>query len=108
MKHLITYGLPGLAILIFLPLALGLVPPNGLYGFRTPKTLSSSEVWFAANKVGGWIAIGASFLFIGFAFMLPRFRPDWPEHKQIVCMALAYPPFLVVALVLSLAYVRRL
>lgn len=33
-----------------LPLALGKVPPNWFYGFRTPKTLSSPDLWYAANR----------------------------------------------------------
>jgi uncharacterized membrane protein len=36
-----------------IPLALGRVPPNGTYGFRTPKTLSSPAIWYAANRIQG-------------------------------------------------------
>jgi uncharacterized membrane protein len=33
-----------------IPLALGKVPPNLFYGFRTSKTLSSPEIWYPANR----------------------------------------------------------
>jgi uncharacterized membrane protein len=36
-----------------IPLLLGVVGPNGLYGFRTAKTLSNPDIWYAANKVAG-------------------------------------------------------
>ena len=36
-----------------IPLALGKVPPNLFYGFRTPKTLSSPEIWYPANRSMG-------------------------------------------------------
>lgn len=39
----------GLAI----PLLLGKVPPNELYGIRTAKTMSSPAIWYAANAYGG-------------------------------------------------------
>jgi len=35
------------------PLWRGKVPPNALYGFRTPKTRTNEEVWYEANRIGG-------------------------------------------------------
>ena len=43
-----------------LPLALRLVPPNCVYGFRTRFTRSSREVWFDANAFMGRAMLGAS------------------------------------------------
>jgi hypothetical protein len=44
----------GFAILaLSIPLMLEKVLPNGLYGFRVPKTLSNPEIWCAANMVAG-------------------------------------------------------
>lgn len=39
----------GLAI----PLILRRIPRNLLYGFRTPRTLSSDRVWYPANAYAG-------------------------------------------------------
>jgi uncharacterized membrane protein len=36
-----------------IPLILGRVPPNSLYGCRTKKTLSDSNLWYRANRVSG-------------------------------------------------------
>lgn len=59
---LLTILLPIMNILISLPLCLRLVPPNRFYGFRTRKTLSSPEIWYAANYTGGVGLIVASIL----------------------------------------------
>ena len=37
-----------------LPLIVGRVPPNYWYGFRTPRTLASASLWYAANRYAGW------------------------------------------------------
>jgi hypothetical protein len=52
--------LPIINILISLPLVLRLVPLNRWYGFRTRKTLSNADVWYAANYKGGVGLIVAS------------------------------------------------
>jgi uncharacterized membrane protein len=41
------------------PLALKLVPPNRLYGFRTSQALVNRELWFRVNRVAGWSMIAA-------------------------------------------------
>ncbi|MBV8452837.1 MAG: SdpI family protein [Deltaproteobacteria bacterium] len=40
-------------IAVSIPLILEKVGPNRCYGFRTAKTLSSPEVWYAANSIAG-------------------------------------------------------
>ena len=48
------YVLAGLVFVgIGIPLARRSIRPNLWYGFRTPKTLSSPDVWYAANHVAG-------------------------------------------------------
>lgn len=39
------------------PLALGRVPPNDVYGFRTPKTVSNPAIWYPANRACGRLGI---------------------------------------------------
>ncbi|MEW6731571.1 MAG: SdpI family protein [Acidobacteriota bacterium] len=36
-----------------LPLYFKKIKPNRWYGFRTRKTLSDPEIWYAANKISG-------------------------------------------------------
>ena len=43
-----------------IPLIMNFVPPNRLYGFRTPRTLSNPEVWFRVNHFAGWALLVAA------------------------------------------------
>ena len=45
--------LPLLFVVVCLPMALRLVPPNGVYGIRTAETLASTAVWYTANFRAG-------------------------------------------------------
>ncbi len=69
---LILYIIAGLFLVaIALPLALQKVGPNSYYGFRVPKTLSDTRIWYLANSYAGFrlmaaglvIAIGAPILY---------------------------------------------
>jgi uncharacterized membrane protein len=42
-----------LLMLIALPLVARRVPPNWVYGFRVPQTLSDERVWYDANAYAG-------------------------------------------------------
>ncbi len=53
---MLTGTMAGLAVLFFLlsvPLAAEKVPPNRLYGFRTPRTVEDERVWYPVNRVAG-------------------------------------------------------
>ena len=41
-------------VAISVPLILRRVPPNGFYGFRTPRTLANPTLWYEANVFSGW------------------------------------------------------
>ncbi|HYO94301.1 MAG TPA: SdpI family protein [Polyangiaceae bacterium] len=43
----------GVLVVVALPLVLGKIPPNGLYGLRLEATLEDSTVWYEANRVAG-------------------------------------------------------
>lgn len=54
--------LPSILILLLaIPLARGRVRRNRLYGFRTPATLASDRVWYAANAAAGkYLVVGGA------------------------------------------------
>jgi hypothetical protein len=56
-----------------IPLILGKIPPNGLYGFRVKKTMENPEIWYPVNKVGGkWLLVSGIVLVVtaaGFYFI---------------------------------------
>ena len=50
----IGYFIAGLALFVAgFPLLRGWIPRNRWAGFRAPKTLSSDEIWYEANRVAG-------------------------------------------------------
>ena len=85
------------------PLMLKLVPPNGVYGFRTRRTLADSDVWYRANRFAGCA------LFIASAISAAIFaaRPELASGKELAGLAALLLP-LAIALGASFAYVRAL
>jgi uncharacterized membrane protein len=50
----IMYAVGGILLaLISIPMVLGWVPPNPIYGFRVPGTLENRDLWYAVNKYAG-------------------------------------------------------
>jgi uncharacterized membrane protein len=74
-----------LIALLAIPLILGVVPPNRIYGVRTRRTLSDARVWYAANRAGGWLLLAASVVYLLVAALAPyavapRGRLLWALH----------------------------
>lgn len=47
------------------PMVAGWVPPNPVYGFRTPSTMATPEAWYGANRLMGVYMIGSQAFAIG-------------------------------------------
>jgi uncharacterized membrane protein len=66
--HSMVYGVFGitglLLVALSVPMMLGKVPPNPLYGFRTSKTLSDERIWYEANRQSGKAGIVAGVLMV--------------------------------------------
>jgi uncharacterized membrane protein len=69
---LALYAVSGLLLAgLSVPLILGKIPPNGLYGFRIPATMENSQLWYMVNTysgkrllvVGLGSAVGSIFLY---------------------------------------------
>ena len=87
-------------VLISLPLVVGMVPPNRIYGFRTAKTLSDSTIWYSANRFGGFAMIMAAA-----AYMVIASRVSLGGNNEHVG-TLALLVFLAIGV--TLVFVRRL
>jgi uncharacterized membrane protein len=102
------FAIPALLLLVAgLPLVLGMVPPNRLYGFRTRKTLSDDGVWYRVNRFAGWAAMLAG----GMYGVVALERPYDPAAGDFATWGLHVAAFaLPIALGLGLAarYARRL
>ena len=60
-----------ITLLLALPLLLGLIPPNRLYGVRTATTLADKRRWYDANRYAGWTLLGASLFYLAIAAFSP-------------------------------------
>ncbi len=62
----------GLVMILSIPLMLGRIPRNGLYGFRTPKTLASDDIWYPANRFAGrqMLRAGAEIVALSLALLV--------------------------------------
>lgn len=93
-------------LLISIPLVLGWIPRNRFYGVRTRKTLADNGVWLAANRLGGWLIIACSLIYLAVAALVPFSTditsPYWWAHMA----AFAVP--LVAAFVTIHFYIKRL
>ena len=85
-----------------IPLILKIVPPNRLYGFRTRQTLANRELWFRANSFAGWAflvaAVASASVFVA--------APGYASGRSALGLVIFLVP-LVIALAVSLAYLRR-
>ena len=98
------FAIPALILFIIaVPLALGVIPRNRLYGFRTRRTLADDVTWFRVNRFAGFGVMIASAIYCAVAAANPYNRnlSAWLVHLA----AFAIP--LVVALSVTGAYARR-
>jgi uncharacterized membrane protein len=108
MVIVVGFGLPTILAILALPLRLGKVRPNSFYGFRTPKTMSSPEIWYQANRFAGQWMLAASSLTLLINFSLLYTRPDLPPEKLTLWMACVGAISALLASVRSLLYLRKL
>jgi uncharacterized membrane protein len=87
--------------MISIPLVLRLVPPNGIYGFRTAATQSSRAIWYPANAFMGWALLSAAAISATLLVVLPA-----TVKRSVLWAAFVIP--VIGAIVASLTYVSRL
>jgi uncharacterized membrane protein len=77
----------GVIAVVCVPLILKKVPPNPLYGFRTPRTLADRALWFRVNCFAGWAFLLASA--VGALLLVSFPAPDLAVLQFIVPVAAA-------------------
>lgn len=56
---MLGYFVSTIIFVLGIPLVLGMVEPNSIYGFRTAQTLADESVWYQLNTIAGWGMIAA-------------------------------------------------
>ena len=95
--QLLFIGLGVLSIVIGIPLARRLVPPNRWYGVRIPATLRNPAIWYEINAKSGrdLIWLGATLIVVAVA--LPRVTA-LPPGGYVAVITVA---FVVASLILT-------
>ena len=92
---------------VSIPLVLGKIPPNRLYGVRTRKTLSNNEVWYKANKYTGKDFLICGLVVSAGALVLWMFKAKLSfSAVSWIGTALLMVPLLVVV-VRALSYLKK-
>ena len=103
------FVVPAILILVLaLPLMLGLIPPNRVYGIRTHKTVSNNEHWYRANRFGSWMLLLASLLYLVVAAIVPNPPPPSDSLRIWLLHLGAFLGALIVSLLLIQRYIKRL
>jgi uncharacterized membrane protein len=102
------FVLPGLALVLGLPTALGVIPQNRFYGYRTRKTMASPEVWYRANRVSGWAMVIAGAAAFTHNTLFRHDHGDWAAANQAFFMAMATVVLLLAGIGISAVYVKRM
>jgi uncharacterized membrane protein len=84
-----SFALVGLLFVgLSIPLIKQRVPPNRFYGFRTPKTLSDSKIWYEANRISGHDLFLAGALITISSLTLFGIAQTWkPKHVVVTLVA---------------------
>jgi len=98
------FFIPASLMLVFaLPLILGIVPPNRLYGIRTAETLADEQRWYQVNQYAGWVLSGSSLLYLSVAMFFPSvIAGETLPGRWLVHLAAFVAP-----LIMSLVFIRR-
>jgi uncharacterized membrane protein len=86
------FAIPALILFIVaVPLALGIIPRNRLYGFRTRRTLADDAVWYPVNRFAGFGIMIASAIYGAVAVARPYDRDFsvWLLHLSTFAIPLA-------------------
>ncbi len=98
-KSLVTVlAVAGVLALVAVPLALRKVPPNRIYGFRTPATLQNEKIWYRANALFGRDMIIASACSVAAILILYFFLRPEPDSFLMISLLILAAPSMIAAL----------
>jgi uncharacterized membrane protein len=103
------FAIPALLLFIVaVPLVLGAIPRNRLYGFRTRRTLSDDAIWYSVNRFAGFALMIASALYLAATMIWPYSRAAADNFSIWLRHLAAFVVPLVVGLSVAGWYSKRL
>jgi uncharacterized membrane protein len=98
------FAIPAVVIFISsIPMALGMVPRNRLYGFRTKRALADDATWFRVNRFAGIAIMIASVMY----FTITISKPYDGDFRIWLVHLTAFVVPLAAALAITAAYAKR-
>jgi hypothetical protein len=80
----LSYGVPAILLLVSIPMILGLIPPNAVYGYRTQYTINSLDIWYAENYRAGVAFAVISLIAIIVTYLIMKFSARPELHKALL------------------------
>ena len=103
------FAVPALILFIVaVPLALGLVPRNPFYGFRTAKTMTDDKAWYAVNRLAAVTIMLGSVVYGVVAAIEPYNRSARDNFATWGIHLVAFVLPVIIGLVISAWYSKRL
>ena len=101
-------GVGVLMVVLAIPMILGKVPPNNVYGFRTKQTLSDPGIWYPANAYAGkWLLVWG-LVMVAAAFLPLWFLPDLTEDGYAILFTIVLLGGVLIVVLLSWRYLKNL
>ena len=102
------FFIPAIIILVLvIPLILGLIPPNRLYGVRTLETLADKQLWYRTNRYGGWALLISSLFYLFVAALFPSVIAGETLFGRWILHLVAFVGPLALSLILIRQYLRQ-
>lgn len=102
------FFIPALIILVIaLPLIVGIIPPNRIYGIRTVETLSDKKLWEQVNRYAGWTMLASSLVYLSVAALFPSVIAGETDFGRWVVHLVAFAGPLAVSLQLIRRYIKQ-
>jgi hypothetical protein len=89
------------------PLIMGKIPPNGLYGFRVKKTMENPDIWYPVNAYSGkWLLVAGLVMAMAAVglFYVPGLSLDIYSYAVLAVWVVMF----TVAILASVRYMKSL
>jgi len=89
------------------PMILGKIPPNGLYGFRVRKTMENPDIWYPVNAYSGkWLLAAGLIMAVAAVglFFVPGLSLDVYAYAVLAVWVVVF----TVAIIASVRYMNSL
>jgi uncharacterized membrane protein len=90
------------------PMVLKKVPPNNWYGFRTPKTLSDTKIWYESNRIAGQGMLVVGVLVIVAALALYFLAGGLSDATKVIILIVVTLVSVAVAVIRSFMALSRM